>query len=81
MLYVEGKKNFEVRRKKIITLPCAQNNTRQTIDFAVCKKKHTAMSLPCVDFAVCLFLPCVFAVAYGKIALCCVPDKKHTAKT
>ena len=55
------KKNRGEERKKIITLSCAQNNTRQTIDFAVCKKKHTAMYLPCVntrqsmDFAVCLF--------------------------
>ena len=35
MLYVVGRKCFEVRRKKIITLPCAENNTQQTIYFAV----------------------------------------------
>ena len=32
------------------------------------KKKHTTKSLPCV-----------FTVAHGKVALCRVPDKKHTA--
>ena len=89
MLYVVGRKNFEVRReKKIITLPCAENNTRQTIDFAVCqKKKYTAKSLSCVstrqsmNFAVCIFLPCIFVEAPGKVALCRVSDKKHTVKT
>ena len=39
ILYVKSRKSFEVRRKKIITLPYAENNTRQTIDFAVCQKK------------------------------------------
>jgi len=61
-----------------MTLPCAENNTRQTIDFAVCKKISTRQSM---DFAVCIFLPCVFVEAPGKMALCRVPDKKHTAKT
>ena len=32
------------------------------------------MDLPCV-----IFKPGVFVVAHGKIALCCVPDRKHTA--
>jgi len=46
MLYVEGRKSFEVRsEKKIMTLPCAKNNTRQTIECAVCKKKYTQQSL------------------------------------
>ena len=54
MLYVEGRKSFEMRReKKIMTLPCAEKthgklytllcakkiNTRQTVYFAVCQKK------------------------------------------
>ena len=70
MLYVVGRKSFEVRReKKIITLPCAENNTRQTIYFAVCKKKTHGKV-----FAVCFHrgtrqsgsLPCARQKAHGK---------------
>ena len=51
MLYVEGRKSFEVRReKKIMTLPCTEKNTRQTIYFAVCQKINTRQT---VYFAVC----------------------------
>jgi len=41
-----------------------------------CAKKSTrqSMDLPCV-----FFKPGVFVVAYGKVALCRVPDRKHTA--
>jgi hypothetical protein len=74
MLYVEGRKSFEMRREKEnYDFAVCRKNTRQTIYFAVCQKKS-------VDFVV-FFLPCVFVVAHGKMALCRVPDKKHTAKT
>jgi len=41
-----------------------------------CAKKNTrqSMDLPCV-----FFKPGVFVVAHGKVALCRVPDRKHTA--
>ena len=62
MLYVEGRKSFEVRsEKKIITLSCAKNNTRQTIEFAVCKKKCTRQSLCRVSaHGKVWILPCAF---------------------
>ena len=78
MLYVVGRKISRWEEKKIITLPCAENNRRQTIEFAVCQKKSTWQ---CMDFAVCIFLLCVFVDAPGEVALCRVPDKKHMAKT
>jgi len=82
MLYVEGRKSFEVRsEKKIMTLPCAKNNTRQTIEFAVCKKNAHGKIGKIWILPYAFFLPCVFVVAHDKISLCRVPDKKHTAKT
>ena len=41
-----------------------------------CAKKSTrqSMDLPCV-----FFKPGVFVVAHGKVQLCRVPDRKHTA--
>ena len=88
MLYVVGRKSFKVRREKKLYLCRVPKITHGKLLTLLCaKKKHTTKSLPCVstrqnmDFAVCIFLPCVFVEAPGKVALCRVPDKKHTAKT
>ena len=73
---------------KLYTLPCAKKiNTRQTVYFAVCQEKtHGKVFAVCQHivkrrFCRVFFLPCVFVVAHGKVALCRVPDKKHTTKT
>jgi len=62
--------------------------TRQTIDFAVCQRKCIRQSLillcaknstrQSMDLPCAFFKPGVFVVAHGKVALCRVPDKKHT---
>jgi len=52
-----------------------RKGTRQSMDLP-CAKKSTrqSMDLPCV-----FFKPGVFVVAHGKVQLCRVPDRKHTA--
>jgi len=71
MLYVVGKKSFEVRRgNKIITLLCAKNNTRQIWRVL---KKSTRQRLSRVSaHGKARILPCVF--------FCRVFLLRHTAK-
>jgi len=54
------KKNRGEERKKIITLSCAQNNTRQTIDFAVCKKNTRQCICRVLTHGKAWILLCVF---------------------
>ena len=85
MLYVEGRKSFEVRsEKKIMTLPCAKNNTRQTIEFAVCKKNaHSKVFAVCQHMAKYGFCRVLFfAVRFRRgtrqsISLPCARQKAH----
>ena len=72
MLYVEGRKSFEVRsEKKIMTSPCAKKNAHGKV-FAVCQ--HTAKH----GFCRVLFFAVRFRCGTRQSI---VPDKKHMAKT
>ena len=60
---------------KLLTLSYAKEKTHGKACFCrVQKNTRQSMNLPCV-----FFKPGVFVVAHGKVALCRVPDRKHTA--